>query len=169
MYKIIGGDGREYGPISADTLRQWVAEGRVNASSLVQREGSTDWIALGHVPEFSQALSARLSALAPAPGLPSPSVSGPQTNTLGMVGMILGILSLLGTCCCYGLPFNLAAIACSAIALAQIKNDPQRYTGNGQAMTGLVLGIISLIMAGVLLIVGVAASWSDIQKQLHNK
>jgi len=27
MYKIIGADGREYGPITADQLRQWIREG----------------------------------------------------------------------------------------------------------------------------------------------
>ena len=31
MYKILGGDGKEYGPVLADTLRQWVREGRANA------------------------------------------------------------------------------------------------------------------------------------------
>lgn len=53
MYKIIGGDGREYGPVSADQLRQWVAEGRANAQTRVQPEGSTEWVALGTVPEFA--------------------------------------------------------------------------------------------------------------------
>ena len=33
MYRIIGGDGREYGPISLDQMRQWIAEGRVNAQT----------------------------------------------------------------------------------------------------------------------------------------
>ncbi len=163
MYKVIGSDGKQYGPISADMLRQCIAEGRVNASSLVQREGSPDWIALGHVPEFAPALSAQVPALAP------PSFQGPQTNTLGMVGMILGIVSLLSVCCCYGLPFNLAAIICSAIALVQIKQEPQRYTGNSQALTGLSLGLFSIVVAVAQLIVGVAMSWGDIQKQFLQK
>ena len=28
MYKIIGGDQKEYGPIGAEQIRQWIAEGR---------------------------------------------------------------------------------------------------------------------------------------------
>ena len=36
MYKIIGADGKEYGPIPLDQFRQWIAENRVNErSSLV--------------------------------------------------------------------------------------------------------------------------------------
>ena len=31
MFKIRGGDGNEYGPVSADTLRAWVAQGRAKA------------------------------------------------------------------------------------------------------------------------------------------
>lgn len=53
MYKIIGTDGREYGPISADQLRQWIREGRANAQTSVQTEGSNEWKPLGTVPEFA--------------------------------------------------------------------------------------------------------------------
>lgn len=53
MYKIIGGDGRTYGPISIEQLRQWIAEGRANAQTLAQVEGSVDWKPLGTFPEFA--------------------------------------------------------------------------------------------------------------------
>jgi TM2 domain-containing membrane protein YozV len=53
MYKIIGTDGRQYGPIGADQIRRWFAENRVNAQSLAQSEGSTEWKPLISFPEFS--------------------------------------------------------------------------------------------------------------------
>ncbi|HEV2328622.1 MAG TPA: NINE protein [Verrucomicrobiae bacterium] len=53
MYKIIGTDGGQYGPITADQIRRWFAENRVNAQSLAQREGSTEWKPLIAFPEFS--------------------------------------------------------------------------------------------------------------------
>jgi uncharacterized membrane protein len=53
MYKIIGADGNEYGPVTADQLRQWIAEGRANAQTKVQAEGSTDWKPLMDFPEFA--------------------------------------------------------------------------------------------------------------------
>jgi hypothetical protein len=58
MYKIIGADQKEYGPVSAEQIRQWVAEGRVNAQTLVRPEGETEWKPLSTFPEFSAPLGA---------------------------------------------------------------------------------------------------------------
>jgi hypothetical protein len=53
MYHVIGGDGKEYGPVTTDQLRQWVTEGRANAQSQVRPEGSADWRRLGSLPELA--------------------------------------------------------------------------------------------------------------------
>lgn len=66
MYKIIGADQKEYGPISADQIRQWISEGRFNAQSLVCAEGSTEWKPLGSFPEFSSTAPA-VFATGPTP------------------------------------------------------------------------------------------------------
>lgn len=55
MYKIIGADQKEYGPISAEQIRQWISEGRVNAQTQACAEGSQDWKPLGMFPEFGYA------------------------------------------------------------------------------------------------------------------
>jgi hypothetical protein len=59
MFKIIGADGKEYGPVSSDQLREWVREGRANAQTRVQPEGQTDWIPLGLVAGFDDVLGRR--------------------------------------------------------------------------------------------------------------
>ena len=70
-YKIIGGDGRQYGPVPAEELRKWIAENRLNAKSVVQLEGTTDWQPLGSVAEFSDAFgNAALPPLVSAPPNP---------------------------------------------------------------------------------------------------
>lgn len=56
-YKIIGGDGRQYGPVTANELNQWIAEGRLNAQSLVQSEGTPEWKPLGSFSDFADALN----------------------------------------------------------------------------------------------------------------
>jgi hypothetical protein len=58
-YKMIGGDGKQYGPVTADQMRQWVSEGRVNAATRVQAEGGADWKPLGELPEFAGVSSAQ--------------------------------------------------------------------------------------------------------------
>ncbi len=65
MYKIIGGDKKPYGPVSADQLRQWIAEGRVNGQTMAQAEGSPDWKPVGSLPEFAEALAAKGAAMPP--------------------------------------------------------------------------------------------------------
>jgi hypothetical protein len=53
-YYIIGDDGLEYGPVSLDDLRQWKAEGRVNAETRVKAEVG-EWTTLGQLPGFESA------------------------------------------------------------------------------------------------------------------
>lgn len=65
MFKIIGADGREYGPVTGDQLRQWIREGRANAQSRVQPEGAADWITLGELPEFEDVLGRKPENIPP--------------------------------------------------------------------------------------------------------
>jgi hypothetical protein len=51
-YTIIGGDGKEYGPVSALTLREWVQQGRANGQTLTRR-GEEAPRPLGELQEFS--------------------------------------------------------------------------------------------------------------------
>jgi hypothetical protein len=67
MYKIIGADGKEYGPITSEQLRQWIAEGRVNAQTKILAEGTTEWRAVSEFPEFAAA----------SPGTPPPPSGTP--------------------------------------------------------------------------------------------
>ncbi|MCS7304979.1 MAG: GYF domain-containing protein [Thermoguttaceae bacterium] len=41
--------GGQFGPATADVMRNWIAEGRVSPDSLVWREGWRDWQEAGHV------------------------------------------------------------------------------------------------------------------------
>lgn len=165
MYKIIGADGREYGPISADGLRQWIAEGRANAQTKVQVEGSTDWKRLADLPEFSTGPA----ATAPLPAGPiAPLPSQPRTNSLATAGLVLGILSVTFGLCCYGLPFNVAGIVCSLVALTQIRANPDRERGHGLAITGLVLSILSIVFAILLVVFSLSFRSSDWMRHIRH-
>ena len=100
MYKIIGADQKEYGPVSLEQMRQWVAEGRVNAQTLVQGEGQTDWRPLSSFPEFSTVAQPMPSGV-PLSSTPLPSVdaqsmvSGPATGLM-IVGILCVLASLFG-------------------------------------------------------------------------
>src|ERR1041385_6215831 len=77
MYKIIGGDGKEYGPVSTEQLLQWIAEGRASNQTKVQREGETEWKPLAAFPEFAESLAAQVRAqLGAAATAPPPFSAG---------------------------------------------------------------------------------------------
>jgi len=98
MYKIIGGDGRPYGPIGIEQIRQWIAEGRANAQTLAQAEGATDWKPLGSLPEFAGTF--------PPPNIP-PTLVYVQDDlrksklNAGLLGMFIGYFGIHRFYPCY--------------------------------------------------------------------
>ncbi len=165
MYRIIGADGKEYGPITAEQLRRWIAESRANAQSQVWAEGATDWKPLGQLPEFADALAipparitipAQISALPPAP----------RNNPMAVTGLIMGIVSVTLGLCCYGAPFNVLGVVFSLVGLSQIKKDPQREQGRGLAIAGLVLSLVGILIGVLLLILVIVGSLPDILKEM---
>jgi hypothetical protein len=81
MFKIIGGDGRQYGPATVEQVREWIAAGRANARTQIQREGESDWKPLSDFSEFSDALAAKPLAQLPPPE-PPPASSAPDPTAL---------------------------------------------------------------------------------------
>src|SRR4051812_10974427 len=76
MYKIIGSDQKEYGPISADQVRQWIADGRSNAQTRARHEEGGDWLPLSAFAEFTDVFGARPAAPSAIPAAPFPSGTG---------------------------------------------------------------------------------------------
>jgi TM2 domain-containing membrane protein YozV len=90
MYKIIGTDGQQYGPISADQLRQWIAERRANAQTLALGDGATEWKPLVSFPEFAAIFQG------PPPQV-YPSYANPRASNkivAGVFGILLGGLGI---------------------------------------------------------------------------
>jgi TM2 domain-containing membrane protein YozV len=88
MYTIVGTDGRQYGPVGAADIRRWISENRVNAQTLVQREGALEWKPLYTIPEFASELKS-----VPPPIVPPPSaIAARASNKIaaGVCGILLG-------------------------------------------------------------------------------
>ena len=79
MYTIIGGDGREYGPVPADQIRAWIAAGRASLETQAKRSGTDEWKRLGDIPEFTGGeeepppVSGAGAVPAPERAMPTPS------------------------------------------------------------------------------------------------
>jgi TM2 domain-containing membrane protein YozV len=100
MYHLIGADGREYGPVSADQLRLWVREGRANRQTQVRPESSGGWQELGSVAEMADVFALGSAA----PGLPPVGAAPPAIRSAtnrannkvaaGICGILLGGLGI---------------------------------------------------------------------------
>ena len=146
MYKILGTDQKEYGPVSADVLRQWIADRRANAQTLIKPEGAADWKPLAEFPEFSASLTAARGLVSP-PG--AAVVVRGQDKGMAVTSLVLGILSIF-FCFLTGIP----AIITGHIAHGRAKRMPDTYGGSGMALAGLIIGYCTLAMLPVILLAG---------------
>jgi hypothetical protein len=150
MYYLIGADQKEYGPVAADEVRAWIAEGRANGQTLTRLEGGP-WKPLSTFPEFAATLGA--APQPPPVPLAQASFTGraPETNSMAVAGLVMGILSMtIGLVCC-GLVFNILGIIFSSVALSQIKRSQQ--TGRNLAIVGLVLSLLGLVFEIIKIVV----------------
>lgn len=138
MYKIIGADQKEYGPVSGDELRQWIRDGRVNAATQVEIDGQ--WKALGDVPEFAGLLLGRRQ-VAPVPSVGGASPTG--GNGMAITSLVLGILSL--AC---GL---LAPVGLILGIIAMNKSKRNNGAGWGLALAGTIVSGCMLLLIPIYL------------------
>lgn len=130
MYKIIGVDQKEYGPVTAEQLRQWISEGRVNAQTQACLEGTQEWKPLGMFPEFGFTTSPLVG------NLPSP-----ETGPISMDQVLAR-------------DYSVDILSCISRSWSSYKNN----FGNLVIAT-LLLGVIAIVtgvaVQMILLVVGV--------------
>jgi prepilin-type processing-associated H-X9-DG protein len=151
MYKIIGSDQVEYGPVTADQVGEWIAQGRINAQTRMQAEGSPDWKAVQDFPEFAAALG-RLTAAPPASGPPPLRVTeaGPvKTSRMAIWSLVLGILSIVSC----GVTLLITApvgLILGLVSMSKIRKSQGRLTGRGIALAGTIVSGIAIVLLPVL-------------------
>src|SRR5262249_42130746 len=115
-FKVIGGDNKPYGPVPTEELRRWIAQGRLNAHSLVLPEGATQWVPAGSLPEFADAL--RSGAQTPPP----PLAGNPEAVANDILARPTELS--IGDCLSAGFKFagaNFGFVAGSLIAVQALK------------------------------------------------
>jgi len=166
MYTIIGGDGKEYGPVSAEQVRAWIAAGRANMGTKVKAVGTDTWRTIAEVPEIT-------SPAAPAaPGAPSaPPVDFDivscyarswdllKANFWPMVGvnfLILILFAIIGAPQFFGIFFvsplfgGIIAGGLYYYVLLKVRGQPASV---GDAFAGFRSGsvFLNLLVAGLLI------------------
>ena len=97
MFKIIGADQKEYGPVTADQINAWILEGRANGQTLVQAIGSSEWKPLSGLAEFATALGVRSSA-----GGPPSLMESKDPSALASAVLAKNVRIEIGQCLSHG-------------------------------------------------------------------
>lgn len=109
MYKVKGADSNEYGPITADQVRQWIRENRLNRASLVENVDAPGWKTLGEFPEFADAFAPAGPAFAaPSSVSASPGYSTPIADPVAAAARLKVPTILMIICAVLGLLITLA-------------------------------------------------------------
>jgi len=156
MYKIVGADRREYGPVTREAVLEWIAQGRANAQTIARFEEGA-WKPLSTFDEFKDALaaSAPVGAIPPPAGTPpvassattSPPPAGAyvvtrETNQMAVWALVLSILGLF---CCPCLP--LVGLILGIISLGQINENPHKYSTDASlAKIAIGIAVVALLI-----------------------
>ncbi len=164
MYNLIGVDQKEYGPITAEQLREWIAEGRANSQTKVRLEGSPDWKTLSDFPEFLEALSAKTAPVLRAG--PPPLVDAVNPEVLAEEIIARGFEVDIGRCVSRSWELMtknfwlvVAVTAVAGIAESVVSAIPYLGVLAGPAFMGVLHGGLSMMF--LKLVRGQKADFSD--------
>jgi len=94
------------------------------------------------------------SQVAPTQQYPLAGYGVSRDQALPTVSLVLGIISGLLVCCAGGIYLGLPAAIVGYLAIRNIDSRPDKYTGRGMAIGGMVLGIITFLASLLFLIFG---------------
>jgi hypothetical protein len=88
-YFVVGSDGKDYGPVGVDTLKQWVADQRVNHSTVLKEQGTSRSILASEIPGLLPPMpqAANYAAPPPPPAMPQNFGGYPRIGMMGQQGM----------------------------------------------------------------------------------
>jgi hypothetical protein len=141
-YTVIGSDQKQYDSVTADNIRSWITDGRLNAQSLMREESDTEFRPLSAFPEFADAFATKAAAPIAPPPLPAAVSAAPaKTSGMAIASLVLGILGMFtcGITALIGLIFGI-------IAMVKVKTSGGKLGGSGIALAGVIVSGIFLVM-----------------------
>jgi len=152
QYYFKSEDGNEYGPITAEEISDWQAQGRMNSESLVRHSNSRDWMPLCSYPELASDSAPKPTSVdssespppQKAPEVPPQQAYAHYEEHRGTMILVFGIL---GIACCF--PFGIAAWVMGNADMQKINAGIMDPDGKGTTNAGKICGIISVALASL--------------------
>lgn len=132
---------QQYGPVDIETLKSWLAQGRLGANDLVWKEGMENWVPANTLEELSGNI---------APPVQVQTQNNKIVPGQATTSMVLGILSIVLNCA--GLILGILALKYRKKGLELIKSQPDKYTGEGFCTAGYVMGIIGIVIGSFAIV-----------------
>src|SRR5215203_3163396 len=148
MYKIIGADQKQYGPVTEAELRQWIAQGRAGPQTLIQAEGQPDWRPLSSFPEFANAAPPAPSGV-PLSANPYPTVDAQRlVNGPGIALMVVGIISVLAALA--GAATNIVQMVSGSVTELppEIPVQMRQLIQTTSGPVGIVMNLLGAVLGG---------------------
>ncbi len=139
--------GQQYGPVSEEELRSWVASGRVRPADLVWSEGMAEWTAASMIPGLTPTTAVTTT---PTQYAYVKRHRGGGILALGIVGIVL--------CCffyCSPIGLILGVIACvmGSRDLPLIRTGRMDPSGAGTTQAGRICGIVAICLGALFSLV----------------
>jgi len=169
MFTIIGGDGKEYGPVPANQLRDWIAAGRANLDTQAKAAGSEEWRRVGDYVEFgapSPVAPAIPSEEADPAALPVPETAAASAPLAGRGERLLAqtLDNVIGLAC--ALP-GLIMMALAAVSAGfGLGTDLDKLTTAAGFGAGLMVTLAALVALAAVQLWMVVTSGQTIGKRV---
>jgi len=184
-YRLIGDDGREYGPVSLEELSQWAHQGRISRMTLILRSDTGRWAHAAAYAELDGLLVDQTVKAEPAPAAQADdsafsstsstdSVREPDRNAYpafsergrGSTILAMGLVSILSatlfSCLCLGMVlgpvFGIIAWTMGAVDLRKINAGLINPVERSFTKAGMVCGILGTFLGPVIGIISIVAS-----------
>jgi len=176
-----GKAGQQQGPVSAEKLKELMASGQLNVTDLVWKEGMGEWKPYQEISGLMNASESKSEpsspydspATSPASAQPQPhAVSQKPTNGLAIASMVCGIIAFPTIFCYIGLFISIAAIIMGHIARKQIRESQGIQSGDGMALSGIIMGYIGAVLSlcyVILIFVVVKSGMDEAMKQAREE
>lgn len=136
-------NGVQSGPVSFSDLRMMLSDGRLLPTDPIWTAGMDNWVPAGQLPEL---------AVQPRVQLQFTGANEHGGQVLSGTAVASLVLGILGLTILFGIG-GILAIVFGHLALGQIKQEPERYSGKGHALAGMIMGYVALGLMLILLIV----------------
>jgi hypothetical protein len=162
QYLIVGGDGKEYGPVPEPEVRHWIQQGRADGNTRIKETTAADWSRLRDLEEFEPNLAPSAESTSPpnintpplpngpAPQIPQPTAFSPPPTADDLMAELEGRTPSFSIGDCFSIGWRVTmdnfGLALLSFIVFMLISIAAAFTGvGGLIVSGPLLGALYCI------------------------